>query len=368
MRIWICVLAACILQPCGAATVRTFNGQTHSGKLGFGPGAITITPNGGEPVKINPAELVVLTAQNPSGAPDTFPPGVLLIDGTLVGGPVKSLESLAAKFGSAGVTIPAQSVSALVFARVSRAHLLERAATKLGAILPNEDFYEGELISIKGDKATMNSMVFGPKRFAIKDKIQAVVMRPVQNFPAVFEVSAKDGSRYLTSDLRFEADLIALKEPVLGEIKIKSADLVEIRAGPGRFLAATGLKPAQIEAPAGVDKTTAVVIEAGGDSARPSITTAVNAAVTYAVPPALTLFTCEAEVTKDTPIHAKVSFAVYGDGRLLFRSPTKGPGEAPEVIKVPLGMTKAVTLRVEPASAGSSIGAGVWTSPAFLRQ
>ena len=142
----------------------------------------------------------------------------------------------------------------------------------------------------------------------------------------------------------------------LFNVKLDAKDVVEIRAGPGRFLSLAELKPARVVPAGGL-----VAIARG-------FTTAVNAAATWEVPAGMSVFTAQIAVPSAVAPINRLTFAVYADGRLVFHSPPLTSENAPQTIRVPLGAAHALSLRVEPNFPTNATGPGQWTEPTLLRK
>ena len=104
-----------------------------------------------------------------------------------------------------------------------------------------------------------------------------------------------------------------------------------------------------------------------GDGLR-ALTTGANVAVSFALPPRSTVFMCRVTMPQEPSSRAPVCFAIYCDGKFVFRSCQISLGMNPQSLKVNLAGAQRVTLRVEPMQPGSSAAIGKWLEPIILRQ
>jgi hypothetical protein len=291
---------------------------------------------------------------------------VLLINGSYIPGNVKTFGAPAEPVGGLRISLPGAAIAQIVFARIPRDKLPPAAGGQTGALLPNGDFFPGTVDGMKENRVQVNSLLIGPQRLAPGAQTLAVVLRDVQGAGA-FEVRAREGYRYLTSNLRFDHDAVLLTDSILGNVTIKANDLVEINAGAGRYLALAEAKPARVDAPAGANAANAFQIQPAPADGAAAILSTANATVSYAVPQGFSLFASGVALPKDAPAAARLIFDVYADGRLIFGSPIVAAGEKPQPVRVNLGGARFLTLRAEPARPGSGAAAGAWINPMLLR-
>lgn len=339
-----------------AASVQLTSGETYDGKVVLDADAITVTPDRGAAVKIDAAKVfsAVFAPRTKTGL---LSPGVVLTNGSLIVGPVDS--------------IPAEAIALILFNPVPRGRIADLAPGRTGAILTNGDFFAGSVEGLKDYSVAISSPVFGLQRFELKSKVMAVVIRDVQNSGGRYAVSTKDGSYYLTPDMKIDPAGILLHDTLLGERKIKSEDIMEIHAGPGRYQVLTNVKPARLVPPKGVTKEKAMKIQPGDPSSADNsavILTAADTELSYTVPSGLSIFASRVSVPKDVPASGRVTFAVYGDGQLISKTPPMGPDDPPRDVRVDLGAAGTMALRVE-AVAPAPVPPGVsgnWTGPMLL--
>ena len=357
------------LLPCEAGSVRLLNGESHSGKVSISGTSLLVTEAGSTTTFDLANILVADFGENGASEAASFPAGVILSNGSFVVGAIKTLDEPAVQLGAPPqqTTVPRSSVSAVVFSPTPRDTISRIPNGKTGAVLSNGDFFEGEFSGIKNNFVTINSPLFGPQRFAIGTRVSAVVMHDIQPGAPRFEVTAKNGTRFFTSDLKVTGDGLALNDPILGQAKIAEKDLVEIRAGSGRYQPLADSKPVEAVTASGADATKSVSINNEADGLR-VLSTGANVAVSYVVPPGFNTFTCRIAVPPESSPRARLVFSVFCDGRIVFRSSPLAPGPTPQNLRANLGTAQRMTLRAEPAAPGSDTTVGKWIDPMFLRQ
>ena len=365
--VFLCCL--CPLLRCHGASVRLLTGESYTGRVEYLGGALTVTPSHGAAVRVdlsNLLEAVIIASPAESGG--MIPAGVFLANGSFIAGKSTPFNAPTVKIGTS-TTVSGSSIAQVVYAPVRRENL--PASGRTGALLPSGQFFAGMVGGVSENRVLVNSLLIGPQRLVPGAEVTCVAIRDIQSGPVSYEVCAKDGSIYPANNLRFEADGVAFTDSILGNIKIKGADLVEIRAASGRYQALVEATPAQIAAPPGANPGNALKVQPETNAATPEGVAALlalaNTTVTYAIPPGLSVFSCSVAVPKDAPAGARMVFTVYADGRVMSVSPIIGAGEPPQAVRVNLGMARALALRTEPMGPASGGAAGKWIEPILLR-
>jgi hypothetical protein len=370
----ICIGVIIPLMACRGGTVRMLTGESYEGKITVSADGMTITSQQGSAEKIDPGGLQDAAFQTiPSAWAEKIGPGVFLTDGSYVAGEisggVRSLEEQAVRAGHAAYSIPGQAVAEVLFTVLRPEQLPHPAPGSTGAILQNGDFFAGTVTIIgKVNRVLVNSLLIGPQTLIPGPQAPGIVLRDIHQAAANYQVTTREDSQLLANDLRFDAGGVTLTEPVIGAVRIPSYDLMEIRAGAGRYLALAGLTPVRIDPqPGGTVAGAFKVQPADAADTAPDILTAPNATVSYAVPAGLTSFSCGAALADDSPASAHLAFDLYADGRLLPGTATIAAGANPQPIHFNLGAARVLTLRAEPVGPGSSAATARWMNPIFLR-
>jgi len=366
---WLCILCFLPQVPCEAGSVQLLNGESHSGKVAIAGTGLAVT-EGGSTATFDLANIFAANfGESTASETELLPAGVILTNGSFVVGTPASLDEPTVQLGAPAQTIkvPSSSIAAVVFSPTPRAAIYKIPNGKTGAVLPNGDFFEGEFGGINNNSAVINSTLFGPHRFAIKSQASAVVLKDIQTQASSYEVRVTSGSRFSSNDIKIDSDGLLLNNVLLGPLKVSERDLVEIRAGVGRYQLLTDLKPVSAVTASGTDATKLVSIQDEGGGVR-ALSTGPNVAVSFAIPPGLTVFMCRIGLSQESPPSARLVFSVVCDGKLVSRSSPISPGMTPQNLRVSLGTAQSMTLRTEPAMPGAGAGAGKWIAPMLLRQ
>jgi hypothetical protein len=293
--------------------------------------------------------------------------GVLLSNGTVIAErTLPNLEEAAVTLGVEKVQVPTSAIAWLLLTPVAQSKLDAAPPGQPGGLLEGGDFFPGTLVAFKAGRVSLNSVLFGPQAFVPRTQILAVCLRDAKPPPARFVVTTIYGSRFAADDLRFEAGAVTVKDSLLGVVRFKAEMLDSLRAGPGRFQALAEQKPFKIETRPGADEAATLQVQKGNSAGTSdTVTIAANLAVTYTVPPGFTTFTSSVSVPKAANPNYRTAFAVYGDGRPLFRTPLLSAADQPLPLRVELRGARVVTLRVEPF--GAAVGGGEWLAPMLLR-
>jgi hypothetical protein len=157
--------------------------------------------------------------------------GLVLKSGTLLAGKAKELDETILKFEPVGGA--EEPLSALNIARVQFRSMSPQLAARIasavpGVLLVNGDFIEGECRKFSKGRVTISSVIFGLRSFDVGSEAVAVVLRPFQS-AAKFVVRTNTGSALFAEDVYLEEATLALNEPILGTMKLKSAELLDCR-------------------------------------------------------------------------------------------------------------------------------------------
>ncbi|HEV7403339.1 MAG TPA: NPCBM/NEW2 domain-containing protein [Chthoniobacteraceae bacterium] len=368
MKKWLLtVLCFLVCEPLHAATVRLLNGEVLEGKVDLGPRFVTVTRLVGPPVPVDLAAILeVSMGRVPPGPGNAMPAGVLLTSGTIiVERNLPSLEEPTVTLGQERMQVPTSAIAWLLFGPVAPSKLDAAPAGQPGGLLEGGDFFPGTFVGFKGGRVSLNSVLFGPQSFTPGTQILGVCLREWKPPLPRFVVTTTHGSRFATDDLRFEPGALTVKDSLLGVLRL-NLDVVEsLRAGPGRYQALAEQKPFKVETRPGADAAATLQIQKAGFGAPDTATIAPNLAVTYSVPPGFTTFLSNVSVPKAADPNYRVAFAVYGDGRPLFRTPLLSVADKPLPLRIDLKGARVVTLRVEPF--GTAAGGGEWVAPLLLR-
>jgi hypothetical protein len=352
-----------------AGTVRYLDGSREDGNVVTDGRSLAIVKADKSSVRIDLAHVFEVALRSSPHSATILGPGVLLNSGSLIAEPKLDLrEEPALTFGREKLTVPMTSIIGFVFAPTPRSRVFGGAAARTGAFLRNGDFFPGAFRGIRDKRIVMNSPILGPQAF-LPGTIAAALIRELPPLQGRLIAVTVWGSQFMVNDLQFNGPEVSLQDPVAGRITIKIEELASIHISPGLYLSLLDEKPARVDPPLGVKPEAAVQIpppaEPAGSASGP-IVSVVNATITYNVPAGFRVFVCQVEVPKEATQKTPVMFAVYGDGRPIFRTPPVAPGDKPAPLRVDLGNVRSVSLRVEPSGLVKE-GFGHWLSPILLR-
>lgn len=360
-----------------AGSVETFDGVKTVGAITLDFGQIIVTPNGGAAVKIDPAE--VLSAQFADSVPaESFAPGVLLRNGTRLTGPFTTLTEPVVKFDRYKLSLPGGEIAWVIYQPISPAVAASAPVGKVGALLAGGDFFEGTIKAADDKSAKVLNPIFGPRTLvgASKDLL-ALILRDARRSTALFEVRTKDGTLFGVEVLPMDKTGVNLRHPLYDNVKIEPKDILEIRAGPGRFQPLTALKPARVDPLPGrkleqcfaVDKSLGdVPLDSLGAAHGKGFESAVGVAATWEVPAGFNVLNVLVAVPPGVPPANRLIFAVYADGRPITRSAPLSSSDKPTPLRAPLGPVRSISLRVEAGFPTTATGSGLWLDPVLIRK
>jgi sRNA-binding regulator protein Hfq len=160
--------------------------------------------------------------------------GIVLKNGTILAGEVKEMDETLVTFEPIGGS--RQILNTLNIARVQFRSMSPQLAARIssgspGILLLNGDFVEGELKSFKKGRVTVSSVIFGLRSYDTANQAAALVLRPFQN-GAKFVVRTSTGSALFADTIDVDQEALLLAEHILGKLRLKSNELLDIRRLP----------------------------------------------------------------------------------------------------------------------------------------
>ena len=366
-----------LLAPAYAGSIETFDGVITTGTVTLDAGVLFITPKGGAPVKVDPAE--VLRAQfTDTPLTEIVQPGVVLRNGARFAGAFSALTEPQVKIEKRGLMIPGGEIAWIIYQPCDPKVTTTAPPGKTGALLKGGDFFEGSVKAADDKMAKLVNPVFGPRTYTKGDhEFLALILRDAQPIAAQYEVRTGDGAVFGVDMLKVEKTGLTLKHPLYDGVKIEPRDLVEIRAGGSRYQPLTALKPARVQVPPGgkTEECLAMDKTLGGDPLDSlgaahgrGFESALGTAVTWAVPAGFTVLNMQVAVPAGVPPANRLAFAVYADGRFITRSSNLTSNDKPAPLRATLGFVRSVSLRVEAGFPANATGSGLWLEPTLLRK
>lgn len=160
--------------------------------------------------------------------------GIWLRHGSLLAGRVEAADEHTAWLPFAGqdkFALPKTRIARIVLQKPRRPMPVSTADPRVGLLLKNGDFLEGEFRSLRGGSVTVQSVLFGQRKFWIENgEVVALLLQPCALTPAPFEVRLVDGSVLRADRLRPAGQTVRVEDTTLGELVIPESELLEIGA------------------------------------------------------------------------------------------------------------------------------------------
>jgi len=334
----------------------------------------------------------------PGPAPGLIvPTGVLLRSGTFIAGTFNSLD-----FNGADPTgnfyrneksppshITASQTMAAVYHPVLRKKLSD-VGTKVGTLMPDDDFLAGTFEAINGGGVRLDSILLGTLSYD-RDQIAACVLNTLQPRAAEYEVRLKDGSSVIAGGLSVSNSQLVADDISGVEVTFGPDEVAQFRAGPAHLLSlldlpwkATPPPPAPAPVPAATPAAAAPTNAPAAAPAAPGATApppapAVNPAP---LPPAecwvgnnqeqilvaasgtvidfpLTVksraVALRIALSPDTPPNTLAAVRILADGVEVGRTPPFRAGDAPRFVEVTVQNPRMVTIVADSVYAGTKI-------------
>jgi len=142
--------------------------------------------------------------------------------------------SLVIQRGGEDMSVPTGQIARVLFYRFSPESLKGIGSGRKGALLQSGDYLEGDLKGIDGSMVSISSVLFGVKRLEGHRQVMAVMLRDVDASAARYEVRTEDGSTLVGDAVGVEKNGLWVDEPVVGKVKVRAWELVEIGVAAGR--------------------------------------------------------------------------------------------------------------------------------------
>jgi len=361
-----------------AATVTTMTGENYQGNVALDSGLV-VTPSLGAATKVDFANILDarFTAETDGG--NSVQPGIVLKNGNRLPGATGAITDPALKVAKYALSVPSQEVAWVVYRSFPETITEKLNLSGTGALLAGGDFFEGAVKAADASSVKVISPLFGPRTFATQQKdLLAAVLRDIKPAPSAYEVLTTDGFLFYADALGADRASLSLKSSIFGLVKIDAKDVAEIRAGAGRYQVLTALKPSRIDAPAGQNGSPAFTVDksldgkqlaASGLYVKHGLEAGVGVVATWELPPGFNVFIAQVSLSPNLEGDPHLAFAVYADGRQIFRSPAFGALDGLKPVRATIAGARLLSLRVEPsAGATQPVGSGVWIEPMLIKR
>ena len=169
-----------------------------------------------------------------------LPPGVLLRSGTFLPCVVERATdtTLRASGRLEGHPLSTLQVARIICQPLSKAMEARITGSRPGVLLLRGDFTDGDFAGIENNQVKFGSVLFGLRKLDVKKEVLAINLREASPITAIFEVQLRDQTRLQAASLTADRDVLTVREPVLGEMKLPGAEVTSIKRrnapGPAR--------------------------------------------------------------------------------------------------------------------------------------
>jgi hypothetical protein len=320
--------------------------------------------------KVSISGLDALNTGGASGGPSR---GVMLREGSILSGEVRSATDSAIRVARDGqeISIPPTDVSRIVFVPMSNQLMARLANARMGLLLTTGDVVEGELKTIAEGRVSVSSVLFGLRRFNVNE-VAAAILRENPPAPAArnFEVRANDGSLLLVDKLSSESGALIAETSFAGKLKFPQDHILEIRAGGSRFKPLTEMKASGVSGPAGgyaVINAASARVSIRGQVPSRMIRITNGSEASYKLEGGYRLLALRFAVPDGYLPTAAVRLVVLADGKEIHRGPATTALDEPVPVAVKIGGAKVLTLRLESDGPVELAGAAVLIEPALIQ-
>lgn len=166
-------------------------------------------------------------------SPATGYPRIVLRGGSVLVAPVESADESVLRLGGA---LRGSPVSVLNLARIEFLPLPPELAARLepdrpGVLLTDGDFLDGKLRGVATNTVTVNSLLFGFRRFSVGNEAAVVQAGPVEVEEAAFRLFLRQGSELRARRLTLGTNELRVESPLLGTLTVRGEEVRSLRRG-----------------------------------------------------------------------------------------------------------------------------------------
>jgi hypothetical protein len=162
-----------------------------------------------------------------------YPPGVLMMNGSIIPGPIESADRSSVKIAGVTSSLSSIRVARLIFKPLTASMETNLLRGRVGVLLKGGDFVEGEFAGFKGGEVEINSVILGTKKVSLVQAV-AVILREPKTLPVKFEVTTRDNGLYRVNTLGLQKDSLLLSDAALPSTTLPVAEVLEIAQGAAR--------------------------------------------------------------------------------------------------------------------------------------
>ncbi len=308
-----------------------------------------------------------------AGAPSTPSRGIVLRDGSILSGEIRSATDSAIRVrrGDQELSIPPTDVSRIILLPLSSQLMTRMTNPRVGVILASGDVVEGEFQGITDGRVVVSSVLFGLKKFNLNE-VAAVILNDTPAAPPArnFEIVTSDGSSILVDKLSSESQNLIAETSFAGKLKLTQDELSEIRAGRSRFKALTDLKPTIAGPPEAVSLITSAAsskLTIRGQTPSRAIRLSTSSAINYKLDGGYRMLALRFAVPDGILPLSPVRLVVLVDGKEIHRTPPITSLDDPAPVSIKLAGAQSFTLRLESDGPGQLGGSAVLIDPSLIQ-
>ena len=158
--------------------------------------------------------------------------GVVLKDGSVIAAKVHDVDGTTVLFSSTEhgeQRVPARDVARIQFRSLTPQLARRLQSLPPGLLLVNGDLIEGDLKSFKDGKITISSVIFGFRTYEAGVQAAAVVLRPASSERGNYLIRTISGSALFASGIELKPDAVTVQEPILGAVNLPVRTLLDLR-------------------------------------------------------------------------------------------------------------------------------------------
>jgi hypothetical protein len=156
------------------------------------------------------------------------PGGIFLSKGTFIPIQPEMLDATTLKLAGPVVrlNLPRPRVARIYFRPLSAEQQARLQPTRTGALLENGDFVEGEVLSLKGTEARIDSVLFGRRSFHAPGPVMALIVDALPVPAPNYRLAVKGLGTVLASDVRLTRSGVSV--PELGGYTFSGPEILEL--------------------------------------------------------------------------------------------------------------------------------------------
>ncbi|MFN0066343.1 MAG: hypothetical protein ACKVYV_01790 [Limisphaerales bacterium] len=162
-------------------------------------------------------------------------PRLVLRDGSVLVAPVEGADASAVRLGGAwaGTAVSLGRIARIEYQPLPPDRQADLDPARPGALLGSGDFLEGRLRRADSSTATVDSLVFGPRRLKSGAELILVQVAAPEPAPGAFTVTTGDGSELHADALEVRGDRLRVEGAGVGELQVPLARVTGLRRNAG---------------------------------------------------------------------------------------------------------------------------------------